>query len=164
MISKRDLIVSISTVFLMLLLHKVFVSAPTESIQDIENNAASFSRTSDESFERSKKAALEVKKLESKMQKKDAELAQLYSEQQGLEVMKETIAKQKEAIEIRDSVITNLKIENNELSIALAQKDAAYQAQLMATVAYKEAMAEAKLKSGLKGVVLGLGLGLVFGK
>ena len=69
MISKRDLIVSISTVFLMLLLHKVFVSAPTESIQDIENNAASFSRTSDESFERSRKAALEVKKLESKMQK-----------------------------------------------------------------------------------------------
>ena len=164
MILKRDLIVSISTAFLVLLLHRVFVSAPTESIRDMENNAASFSEAADESYERSKKAAFEVKKLESKMQKKDAELAQLYSEQQDLVVMKETIVKQKEVIELKDSIIKNLKIENNELKIAMSQKDAAYQAQLMVTVAYKEAMAEAKWKSGLKGVVLGLGLGLVYGK
>ena len=167
---KRDIVVALSTVLVMFTLHRVFNVNSSDKGVKLEENAAKLYLMGDARKDNADKIKLQVQKLEEKIKLKDSELSSLYGKLESgshavtMDVLRATVDKQKEAIELRDLTISSLKAENIELRIAMSNNAAAYEVQLMATTAYKEAMAEAQWKAGFKGVVAGVILGFVAGK
>ena len=161
---KRDIIVALSTVAVIFLLHRVFVTDISDKGVKLEENASKFYEIANEYKEKAEKISVQTKKLEEKIKAKDQELNNLYSKSATSVVMAETIQKQKEAIELRDFSITALKAENKELRLAMSNAMASYETQQMATRAYKEAMAQAQWKAGFKGVAIGAALGWLIRK
>jgi hypothetical protein len=167
---KRDIVVALSTVLVMFTLYRVLTVNPSDKGVKLEENAAKLYLMGDARKDNADKIKLQVQKLEEKIKLKDSELSSLYGKLESgshavtMDDLRTTVDKQKEAIELRDQTISSLKAENIELRIAMSNNAAAYEVQLMATAAYKEAMAEAQWKAGFKGVVAGVILGFVAGK